>query len=110
MAPSHPHVATACLDFEGSVEDEVARVLMSVTPRYLNYKSIRETIVENLKSLPNTYDKKEELLEYIKEITKDYKDFNKDRKEKGFEKFEVQEGIFADYTTFSKEFKDKNNE
>ena len=108
MAPSHPHVATACLDFEGSVEDEVARVLMSVNPRYLNYKSIRETIVENLKSLPDSYDKKEELLEYIKEITKDYKDFNKDRKEKGFEKFEVQEGIFADYTTFSKEFKDKN--
>ena len=47
-------------------------------------------------------------MEYIKEITKDYKDFNKDRKDKGFEKFEIQEGIFADYTTFSKEFKDKN--
>ena len=52
--------------------------------------------------------KKEELLEYIKGITKEYKEFNKDRKEKGFEKFEIQEGIFADYTTFSKEFKDKN--
>lgn len=108
VVPQYPHTSTVGLDYEGTVEDEVARVMMTKNPRYLNYKDIKETILDNLKNLPDNYDKKEPLINYIKEISKEYKEFNKNRKNNNLDKFEVQEGIFTDYDTYSKEYKEEN--
>lgn len=106
VVPQHPHTSTSALDYEGSVEDEVARVIISKDPRYLNYKEIKETIMANLERLPDSYDKKETIISNIEQVSKDYKKYNKERKSSGLGKFEIQEGIYTDSDSISKEYKE----